>query len=402
MTQLTTDRRRAPAGRTAAVAAIALALALALAPAAALAQGTLSEQGFGYPPGQLSARALGQGGANAETDAVSAVNPAALSSWGRAGLFFQYAPEVREVSAGGHTDRTTTTRFPLIAAATPLFGRATLGISSSTFLDRTFSTRRTAATPVDGGGTVNTTTTLSSTGASNDVRVAAAWSPRRALSIGLGIHALTGENRVNVVVDVADPGQPTDGTSPFLPVAEDRTLGFGGVAISGGLEWRPIRTLQLGASGRHGGTMRLTAGDTLLAKAGVPDRYGVGVLFDGIPGTALSARYNWEGWSSMGDLGSSSMKAFDAVEYAAGADVSGPRVGSRTILLRAGARRRTLPFAAAGEKVHETAFSGGLGVPLAVERVVMDLAVQRARRTASGVGANELAWTIGIGFTVRP
>lgn len=395
----TTDcRRLRPA-----LAAAAAGVALLLAPAAAVrAQGTLSDQGFGYPPGQLSARALGQGGANAETDAVTAVNPAALAGWGRAGLFFQYAPELRQVSAGGKTDHTTTTRFPLVAAATPLFGRATLGISSSTFLDRTFSTTRSASTPVDGGGSVNTTTSLSSTGAANDVRVAAAWAPSRSLSVGLGVHAFTGENRVHVLVNVADPGQSADVASPYLQVSEDRALGFGGIGVSGGLEWRPVRSLQVGASGRHGGTMRLTSGDTLLAKADVPDRFGVGLLYDGIPGTALSARYNWEGWSSMGDLGSPSLKAFDAVEYAAGADVSGPRLGSRTLLVRAGARTRTLPFAAAGQKVRETAFSGGFGVPLAVERVLMDLAVQRARRTASGVGASELAWTIGVGFTVRP
>lgn len=397
MTHLSIGRRARPAAAVA-----ALALATLAAPAAARAQGTLSEQGFGYPPGQLSARALGQGGANAETDPVSAVNPAALASWGRAGIFFQYAPELRQVSAGGQTDRTTTTRFPLVAAATPLFGHATLGLSASTFLDRTFSTKRTAATPVSGGGTVNTTTTLSSTGAANDVRLAAAWAPLRRLTVGLGVHALTGQNRVNTVVEVADPNQAPGTTSPYLPVSEQRTLGFGGVAFSAGMEWRPVRALQVGVSGRHGGTMRLSAGDTLLAKADVPDRYGIGLLYDGIRGTALSARYNWEGWSSMGGLGSSSLKAFDAVEYAVGADVSGPRLGSRTVLVRAGARTRTLPFAAAGEKVRETAFSGGFGVPLALERVLMDVAVQRARRTARGVGASERAWTIGVGFTVRP
>ena len=41
--------------------------------------------GFGYPPGQLSTRALGMGGALAEFDAQSVVNPQAVGAWGPAG-----------------------------------------------------------------------------------------------------------------------------------------------------------------------------------------------------------------------------------------------------------------------------------------------------------------------------
>ena len=371
-------------------------------PGEARAQGTLADQGFGYPPGQLSTRALGTAGALGETDPVSPINPAALGGWGRGGIFFQYAPEFTEITAGGNTDRTTSTRFPLIAAAVRVGSRYTLGLSSSTFLARNFATANTAQQTLPSGRTVNTTTTLSSTGAANDVRVAAAWVPTRArVSLGVGLHAFTGENRVAVNASFVDPADNST-TNPFVQLDESRTLSFSGIGISGGAEWRPVRAVMLAVSGRHGGTLRLNAGDTLIRSARIPDRLGGAVVFDGIPGTTLTARLNWEQWSSLDGLVSSSVKTFDATEYSAGADVAGPRLVGRALQLRIGARRRSLPFSAAGARVDETAWAGGFGFPLAGDRATMDVGAQRASRSASGVGASERAWTIGVGFTVRP
>ena len=377
-----------------------LAGALALAATGARAQGTLADQGFGYPPGQLSTRALGSAGALGETDPVSPINPAALGGWGRGGLFFQYAPEFTEVTVGGNTDRTTSTRFPLIAAAMRVGSHYTLGLSSSTFLARDFSTSNTVAQTLPSGTTVNTTTTLASTGAANDVRFAAARVMSR-VAVGVGLHAFTGQNRVTVTGDFVDPTD-TSSSNPFLQLSQSRTLSFSGIGVSAGGEWRPVRPLLLALSGRHGGTLRLNAGDTLVRSARIPDRVGGAVVFDGIPGTTLTARVNWEQWSSLDGLVSSEVKTFDATEYSAGADVAGPRLMGRALMLRAGGRRRTLPFSAAGARVDETAFAAGFGLPLSGERAVMDFAAQRATRSASGVGASERSWTIGLGFTVRP
>jgi len=389
-------RSCAPARIAAATAAL-----LAGAPLSLRAQGTLSDQGFGYPPGQLSTRALGSAGALGETDAASPINPASLASWGRGGIFFQFAPEFTEISSGGQSDRTTSTRFPLVAAAMRVRSNVTAGISSSTFLERNFTTSSTVEQTLPGGGRINTTTTLASSGAANDVRLGAAWSPRRTISVGLAAHAFTGRNRVSVSATIADPDD-TSTTNPFSPLNETRTLSFSGIGVSGGVQVRPVRGLLVALSGRHGGTLRLSAGDTLISRARVPDRAGAALLFEGIPGALLTARVNWEQWSSLEGLGSSATRAFDATEYSAGADVAGPRVGSRVLLLRLGARSRTLPFAAVGAKVRETAYAGGFGIPLAGDRTVIDFAAQRATRSASGTNASERAWTLGFGLTVRP
>ena len=185
------------------LAAIAAALAV-IAPAVARAQGTLSGQGFGYPPGGLSTRALGQGGGNAEADPGSAVNPAALALWGRAGFMFNYGPEFRTVDASGRSDRTTVSRFPLIAAATPVGEHFTVGVSAATLLDRTFSTQASTKQVLSGGETVTTTSFYSSDGAAEDLRGALAWAPGHGISVGVGLHAFTGENRTHLGLSLVE------------------------------------------------------------------------------------------------------------------------------------------------------------------------------------------------------
>jgi hypothetical protein len=50
--------------------------------------------------------------------------------------------------------------------------------------------------------------------------------------------------------------------------------------------------------------------------------------------------------------------------------------------------------------VEETAITGGFGIPLARERALFDVAVQRAMRSSAEVEEN--AWTISVSLTIRP
>ena len=76
-----------------------------LATGSAGAQGALTTQGFGYPPGEFSTRALGTGGGLAQFDAQTAVNPASIASMSEPLLFLQYEPEFRRFSSGSETQR---------------------------------------------------------------------------------------------------------------------------------------------------------------------------------------------------------------------------------------------------------------------------------------------------------
>src|ERR1700694_50169 len=99
---------------------IVSALAMVLIASRGDAQGALSTQGLGYPPGQMSARAEATGGAVADFDALSLVSPAAIAGVGSSALFFQYSPEFRRVTAGFGTDNTTKDGFPLVVGGLPL------------------------------------------------------------------------------------------------------------------------------------------------------------------------------------------------------------------------------------------------------------------------------------------
>ena len=60
-------------------AVLAVAGLLMLASVSLRAQGNLSTQGLGFPPGQLSTKAISMGGSIGEGDPLSPLNPASLS-----------------------------------------------------------------------------------------------------------------------------------------------------------------------------------------------------------------------------------------------------------------------------------------------------------------------------------
>ncbi len=150
-----------------------------------LAQGNLSTQGLGYPPGEVTTATMGAGGAFGETDPVSAINPAALASWGRAAIHFQYDPEFRTVSSSQGTDHAVTVRFPLLSAGVPIGSRFVIGLSLGTLLDRSWQTREVQLVPV-GDTTIAAGQTFRSTGGIEDVRLALGWRASSWLRFGVG------------------------------------------------------------------------------------------------------------------------------------------------------------------------------------------------------------------------
>jgi hypothetical protein len=366
---------------------IVSALAMVLIGSRGDAQGALSTQGLGYPPGQMSARAEATGGAVADFDALSLVSPAAIAGVGSSALFFQYSPEFRRVTAGSGTANTTTARFPLVAGILPMGPDWTLGLSSSTFLDRSSETSLVRRRVV-GADSVNETEMTKVLGAINDLRVALAWQGTPKVRIGGGLHVFSGSNRVTL-------SQLFPDSAKYISTLQSATLSFTGFAASAGIEFHPSRTIGFAIAGRKGGDLKAASGDTAIGRGRLPDHYSASVSYDGITGANISARVAHDNWSSLSSIGTS-VQGFDSWDYSVGGEASGPRVMQRIIVMRAGARFRTLPFGFNGQKVSETSFMGGLGVPLARDRAAFDFAIQRAARSASGVKERGLILSFGL------
>jgi hypothetical protein len=373
------------------VRGLALLAALAVLPGMARGQANLSSQGFGYPTGQLSARADGTAGAVAEVDPLSPVNPASVAGIGDHILFFDAQPTFRTVTGPAGTDKTNLTRFPVIFGALPTGDKWVFSLGSSTLLDRT-STSSVDGSIVAGVDTVGVSTRLALSGAINDVRLAAGYTATPWLQLGAGLHAITGRNLVSL-------GQTFTDTLIFTNFSDQRQLSYAGTAASAGAIVSALG-LRAAAAFRYGGAMRVTANDTVLGRGRVPDHLGLSLAYEGIKNSVIAVRAAHDGWSSMSGMGTSSLGVRDTWDASIGADMAGPIIAGHVLQLRAGVRSRDLPFDAAGSKVTERSVAGGLGSGWAGGHVITDLSLARANRSASDV--TEKAWIMSIGLTIRP
>lgn len=375
-----------------------LVIVMFVAVSSAGAQGTLSTQGFGYPQGEFSTRTLGTGGGLAQFDPQTSVNPASISNSGDPLLFLQYEPEFRRLTSGSVTSHSTTSRFPMVVASVPIGTQASIGISVATLLDRSWATSTTGDQEI-AGERATVTENVKSIGAINDIRLAGGWIPNGFIQLGLAGHVFTGQNRLFFQQTFPD-------SLHFVPVEQVSNLDYTGFAVSAGAIIHPLSVLALAVSGRKGGKLDARSGDTIVTSARIPDRYGAAISYAGISGATISAQVGRDQWSSLNGLGSSDAKAVDAWDTGLGIEAAGPRVLDRVVLIRLGARYRTLPFVAAGAEVRELSFAGGLGAQFSRNRAAFDITLQRASRSTDAsatVGSvRERAFTLSLGLRVRP
>ena len=194
-------------------------------------------------------------------------------------MFFQIEPEYRTVTNGTAIDRTTTARYPNVFGAIGS-QRWVFGIGASTLLDRTSTTRAVTRETV-GGDPIDVTTTFAIDGAVNDLRLdgfaATSW-----LRLGVGLHALTGRNLVTVAESFSD-------TVSFVGFSQQRDLSYSGGAVSFGAHL-VSKSVVGAASMRFGGTMHLTAIDTVIGTANVPSRMSASLAYVGIANSTIAVR----------------------------------------------------------------------------------------------------------------
>jgi hypothetical protein len=190
-------------------------------------------------------------------------------------------------------------------------------------------------------------------------------------------------------------------TVTFATFTQQRVLGFSGAAASAGISLI-VPNFNLSVSGRTGGNVSLHVEDTLLAQGKLPSHFGASFAYTGIPNSSIAIRTAHDDWSKLNSLGSPDLRGVDSWDTSVGAELALTRTSVRQTFLRAGFRDRTLPFQAAAHDVDEQSFSGGFGTTWANGRVLTDLALIYANRTAGSLDATEHAWTVSIGLTLRP
>ena len=356
------------------------------------AQGSLSLQGFGYPTGQISARAAGTASALAETDPSSPINPGALPAGGRSVFSFQIDPEFRHVIVGGRGVSTKTVRFPVITFGAKAGTRGFIAASFATLLDRTWDASYSDTVQV-GVDHVPSTVSTSVRGAINDARIAYAWTFSERLQVGVAFHAFTGGNRMRLERLFAD-------STTFGTLSQFTNLSYAGSAVSAGVVSRVLEHWYAAGSLRLGGTMRTRLDDSLATHANAPNRFGASLTYDGIPGSQLAVRVAHEQWSRMQSLGTAALNARDVTELAVGADIAGPKFQGAVTQVRLGARSRDLPFGWNGHAVSEQTLAFGAGSTFARGWASFDVSLQRSAR--KGGGLRETGTILSVGLTVRP
>jgi len=372
-------------------------LALLSLPALVRAQGTLSTQGFGYPTGEMSTRALGAGGATSDFDAFSSTNPASIAASLGSMLYVQMEPEYRHLTNdNGGSQRNVIARHPLATLAVQIRPNLFGGVSVSNFLDRSFETQERRTTLI-ADTSLATTNTFKSDGAIGDVRAGLAWTPTSWVRLGVAGHIISGSNRLRST-------EVFDDSVRFAAIADTQTVTYVGSALSAGVQLFAGQVAAFAVSYRKGNSMSVKHQDTTLATANVPDGISMSAAYTGLKGSMLAVRTSRNSWTRMEGLGSDSLPITNAWDTSVGADVLGPRLGSHVLQLRLGGRWRKLPFGLTNSEIKEHTYNVGGGTLLAQGRLGVDFAAIRSIRSpvSSNVPFRESAWTMSFGVTVRP
>ncbi|MES2524454.1 MAG: hypothetical protein V4617_17275 [Gemmatimonadota bacterium] len=368
---------------------------LAVTPAMyAGAQGSLSNQGFGYPVGGLSTRATGTAGAFGEFDAISPRNPAALGGLRSTLMAAQTEPEFRTLRLGDVRERTTAQRVPLLLVGFPAGRGFGVALSATTFLDRSYTTVTKGSVVID-GNSLETQDRVDARGSIGDLRAAVGWTVNRHVRIGVAGHLFNGDNTVATLREFTD-------SASFGGVVDTSRAEFFGTALSVGTDVRVAKGLFATLSYRTGNTLESRIEDSVRTRASVPDRLGASLRYDGIPGSVFAVSVEQQKWTSMQALGSSAVQAHDVTNWNAGVETVGPRVFGNSLQLRAGYANSTLPFGVNNETVRESRIAGGIGLPVARQAAIIDFSLQRALRKLGGSPGRESAWLLGIGIQIRP
>lgn len=377
-----------------------LLLALATVLGALSSLGAQSSQfgvrGLGLPGRSASARVLATGGALGLFDGHSSQNPASLATLSATTTVFTMTNAYRSSTNPSGTSSGKNFRFPqtLIAGPVPN-SRFVLGVSYSLFADRDF---QLISTGVDSprGVPINVTDTLTSRGGMADLRIATAYAISPRFIVGGGIHFLTGSNRMATRRVWAD--------DDYAALEETAELSYHTVGFSGGVLLRPTPRVDIAASVRRYGTLKIERDSTPSAEVQMPMTLSGGIRLHASESLDLAGQATMRNWSraNSGLVGAGAVGARDTKEFSGGIEYFRNVRRRENKPIRLGVRYAELPFLLnTSGQPKEFGVSVGSGVRFARDLGGIDFAVERMKRT-QGSAYSETGWHVTIGISVRP
>jgi hypothetical protein len=366
------------ASRKPSVLALALA-ALVVVPLAGQ-DSPFGIQGLGTPGRFESARARATGGSFAVFDPFSVLAEAALAGMPRLTATATGAASYLTDDIGSLNDSRRGSRFPLFQIGGPAWSHVVLAAGFSTYLDRTYHVviRDTVTL---GGSSQAITDDLSADGGVTDIRFVAARQFGR-LALGAGFHLLAGSSRFQFVRTFED-------TSIYADVSQGGEVAYRGSGASASAILTVGRQLQLAGFYRTDTRLRSEESGKTVARNNLPTTVGGALRLQLVPQATLAAALVRRSWGTALDS-----NAYNTTSWSGGAEFG------RRLPLRVGVRGGDLPFGPGGRAPREFAFAFGTGRIFADGRGIIDVALERLRRT--GGGLTETGWTALLTVAVRP
>lgn len=387
----TAGRQRQCRGKRTTLLVLAL---LAAAPVGLVGQASqFGVRALGLPSLPVSARSHGTAGALGFFDPESAINPASLRGVSRSTASFNLLQSWRTSENPFGRTSGNDTQFPLFFAAGPIGSRLVGSVSAAVYADRTFGLALEDSLVLRDLPVVAYDTILSRGGIS-DLRAGLAYRIGPRAAVGLGLHLLSGTNRIEFRRHFSD--------SAYFPVGLRNELSFSGFGVSLGALVEPAAGLQLAAFARLDGDLSLDRDTTDIGDLSLPRSLGAGARWQAGRRVILAGHVFAQTWSRLDpDLKArGGVGAVNTIAVAGGLEWfrSGTRPGRLPV--RAGVRWSELPFPVE-EGVgggRELAVALGTGFRFAGDRGSVDVAGERIWRDEGLFRERAFALKLSIGI----
>jgi len=359
-------------------------------------------RGLGLPTRAYSARSLGLGGGLSLFEGESALSPAALGSLTLLNAMGTATTNWRDSQSPFGEAIGRDTRYSLIQVGGPIHTnnlgqvRVAAGLSISAYGDRNFGLGSVDSLVIR-GEKLEVRDTLLSRGGLSDMRAAVAWNVTPALTVGTGMHLITGVARVRSARVVISPD--------YDPVAEVSEVSYLGYGASVGFNLRLGQRVTLAGLARSDAPVAVERDTVDAGKIELPMLLGAGLRVALHSRLLVAGHLVHRGWGSadetIRDLGG--VGARNSLEASGGFEWSRNSRNVTKWPVRLGAHYSTLPFPlTTGGKGKEVGVSVGTGARFGPgARGGFDLALERVWRS-EGAPWREQAFLLTVGITLRP